>query len=97
MNHHVTGRAIAKARVGHVMDTSRNRIAHFFQTKFSSAVVALQAERKGNGPAEQTRIRRAVRVMTNLAAFDTNGWMLERKWPAFFGVALEAGFFASQR
>ncbi len=59
--------------------------------------MAFQTEREDNRAAQQPGIRGAVRIVAHFAPFNAHRRMFKRKWPAFIGMTLEAGFFVAER
>src|SRR5271169_4798929 len=58
--------------------------------------MAFQADKAHVGPREHARIRRAMRLVTGLAAFKAHRGMFERKWAPFVAMALEASRFVGR-
>jgi hypothetical protein len=89
--------AVLEERRTQIMKRERRGIALPRAAEAGRAVVALQAHREYHRPAEQPRVRRAVRRVAGLAAFHAHWRVLEHERPAFFFVALEARFFVGER
>lgn len=85
-------RAVLITRIGHVVSLGKGGLTGSTAPKISSAVVAFQANREHHGPSQQTRVCRAMGVVTHFASFHSHGRMLKRKGSALIGVALETSF-----
>ena len=90
MHSYVATRAIVKSWIGHIMTGKLFGNAASCAPR-AAAIVAFETNRKGRWSFQQPRIRRAMRLMTTLAAVGSNGSVLKDKRSAFVNVALQAG------
>lgn len=98
MNPDMARGAVLKSGVRHVVGTAAwHWLSGAFASEVARAVVALQAHREYDRPAQQPRVGGSMRHVTRLAPVDADGGMLEHERTPLLGMAFETGLFIPER
>ena len=82
--------------IRHVVERGSHGISGSSAPEVAGTVVAFEAHSKDNGPAEKSRVRRAVRVMAHFAALDPDRRVFECEWAPLIGMTLDARLFVAE-
>src|SRR5205823_14958718 len=79
------------------MEPGRHGISSSGTAEIASTVMAFEAHGEDDRTSKEARIRGTVRVMAHFSAFHPHGWVFECERAALIVMALDAGFFVSER
>lgn len=92
----MAGSAVLVPWIGHVVRRRLRDDPVALTPEIARAVVAFEAQGKGNRSFQKTSIHRAMRAMTGLATVNPHAGVFEDKRAALVDVAFQAGFFVTK-